>query len=262
MGFPVAQTYLADILHAVSQGLLVPVIALLIALIAYALFCIGSILMEYFTERRHFKVVMPRFLADLMAAGQDDIPNVVQKSGLITRQNVALLTVYDYRMLPGDALIALVRRLIDEEEERYERIRSRNNTIARVAPMVGLMGTLIPLGPGIDALGRADTAALSSSLLVAFDTTVAGLVVAAVCLIIGKIRNRWYNDYMSALDTAMATMHQKIEDMRAAGEITTTKPSNYAFMFELAPGKRADAGTRPDIGKLGDLPNPATNVPE
>lgn len=209
-----AQTYLSDILHVVAQWLMVPDIILLLLFIAYALFCIGSVVAEFFTERRHFKVVMPKFLNDLMEADEDGIPDVVKGSGLLNRQKQALLTVYEYRTLPGDALLALIRRLMSEEESRYDRVVGRNNTAARVAPMIGLMGTLIPLGPGIEALGRADTAALSSSLLVAFDTTVAGLVVAAVCLVIGKIRSRWYEDYLSALDSAMATMLEKVEGMR------------------------------------------------
>ena len=254
MGVSVAQSYLSDILHVVSQALLIPTILLLLGFIAYALFCIGSVVSEYFTERKYFQVKMPKFLAALMAAGQDEIPDVIKKSGLLKRQKAALLTVYDYRTLPGDALVALIRRLVSEEETRYDRVAGRNNMAARVSPMIGLMGTLIPLGPGIEALGRADTSALSSSLLIAFDTTVAGLVVAAICLIIGKIRTNWYGNYMSALDSAMATMLQKIEDMRAAGEITIEEPSDYAFLYEsghaTAATEKVDAGqdANPDKG--------------
>ena len=250
MGVSAAQSYLSDILHVVSQGLLIPTILLLLGFIAYALFCIGSVVSEYFTERKYFQVQMPKFLAALMAAGQDEIPDVIKKSGLLKRQKAALLTVYDYRTLPGDALVALIRRLVSEEETRYDRIAGRNNMAARVSPMIGLMGTLIPLGPGIEALGRADTSALSSSLLIAFDTTVAGLVVAAICLIIGKIRTNWYGNYMSALDSAMATMLQKIEDMRASGEITIEEPSDYAFLYES--GQTTSAVEKADIDQVAD----------
>ncbi len=250
----IIQTYLSDILHAVSQSLLAPDIVLLLAFIGYALFCIGSIIAERFSERRHFKVAMPKFLAALMAAKEDEIPDVIEQSGLLKRQKVALLTVYDYRMLPGDALVALIRRLVNEEETRYDRITGRNNMAARVTPMLGLMGTLIPLGPGIQALGRADTAALSSSLLVAFDTTVAGLVAAAVCMVVGKIRTNWYSNYMSALDSAMATMLQKIEDMRAEGKITVQEPSDYAFLYEskgVKPAKQAEKAATADASAQG-----------
>ena len=214
----VAQTYLSDILHVVSQALLIPDIILLLVFIGYALFSIGSVVVEFFTERKHFKVVMPKFLAALMDAKEENIPQVIDDSQLLKRQKEALSTVYEYRTLPGDALVALVRRLVSEEETRYDRITGRNNTAAKVAPMLGLMGTLIPLGPGIQALGQADTTSLSSSLLIAFDTTVAGLVTAAVCLIIGKIRSNWYENYLSALDAGMATMLEKIELGRAGGQ--------------------------------------------
>ena len=134
-------TYLSDILHVVSQALLAPDIILLLAFIGYALFSIGSVIAEYFTERRHFQVTMPKFLAALMAADEDAIPDVIKGSGLLKRQKVALYTVYEYRALPGDALVALVRRLVNEEETRYDRITGRNNMAAKVAPMLGLMGT-------------------------------------------------------------------------------------------------------------------------
>ena len=269
----IIQTYLSDVLHVVAQSLLAPDIILLLVLIGYALFCIGSVIAELFSERRHFKVAMPQFLAELMAANQDDIPDVIRRSGLLNRQKIALLTVYDYRILPGDALMALIRRLVSEEETRSDRITGRNNMAARIAPMLGLMGTLIPLGPGIQALGKADTAALSSSLLVAFDTTVAGLVAAAVCLVVGKIRSNWYGNYMNALDSAMATMLQKIEDMRSEGLIQTKEPTNYAFLFESElpkRGRRADgtqAGYEQDqvegeapigLGAVPAAPAPAT----
>ena len=242
MGLSVTQSYLSDMLHIVSQVLLVPTIIVLLVLIGYALFCIGSIVAEYVTEHRLYKVSMPTFLSDLMEASQEDIPNVIKGAGLLNRQKQALLTVYDYRTLPGDALVALIRRLVSEEETHYNRIVGRNNTAARISPMIGLMGTLIPLGPGVEALGRADTAALSSSLLIAFDTTVAGLVVAAICLLIAKIRTNWYGDYMSALDSGMATMLEKIEEMREAGEIQVKKPANYRFLYGGADERIVEGG--------------------
>lgn len=56
--------------------------------------------------------------------------------------------------------------------------------IAKLGPMFGLLGTLIPLGPGIVALGQGDTVTLSESMNVAFDTTIAGVISAAVASVI------------------------------------------------------------------------------
>ena len=68
------------------------------------------------------------------------------------------------------------------------------------------MGTLIPLGPGLLALGQGDTKTLSDSLLIAFDTTVAGLISAAVAYIISAARKSWYEQYMVGLETVMETI--------------------------------------------------------
>ena len=72
--------------------------------------------------------------------------------------------------------------------------------------MFGLMGTLIPLGPGLLALGQGDTKTLSDSLLIAFDTAVAGLISAAVAYIISAARKSWYEQYMVGLETVMETI--------------------------------------------------------
>ena len=244
MDFVLTQTYLGDILRVVSDALLGPDIVLLLAFIAYAVFCVGSILVEALTERRNFKVNMPQFLAALADAGQENMPEVIEKSGLLNRQKIDLLVVFDYRTLPGDMLVALVRRLLNEEDNHYQRILNRNNIAVRVAPMLGLMGTLIPLGPGLAALGQNDVATLSSSLIIAFNTTVAGLASAAVCLVIARIRKTWYNGYMNALESAMASMLHKIGMLQDAGEISIEKPSDHAFLYQASLKRRGGVSAR------------------
>ncbi|HAM15486.1 MAG TPA: MotA/TolQ/ExbB proton channel family protein [Eggerthellaceae bacterium] len=250
MDFVTTQTYLGDILRIVSDSLLGPTIVLLLAFIVYAVFCIGSILVEAVTEHRNFKVHMPQLLDALADADQGAIPGVVEESGLLNRQKLALLTVYDYRTLPGDMLVALVKRLMNEEEVRYQRIVNRNNVAVRVAPMLGLMGTLIPLGPGIAAMGQGDLGALSSSLIIAFNTTVAGLAAAAVCLVIARIRKTWYGSYMNALESAMASMLYKIGMLQDAGQISVSRPSSHAQAFRDAL-KRSSGTQAPAVQEQG-----------
>ena len=201
---------LKDVLHTLSQGLTYPVIGLLLLAIVYALFSIGSVLVEFFIERRHFKVAIPELLRALDEATPDEVNNVIAESGLLLRQKSALATLYANRDLPEEARWALAKKLLEEEAVHYRSITGRNDTMAKISPMLGLMGTLIPLGPGIVALGRGETDVLAGSLLVAFDTTVAGLVVAAVCLVVSRVRKKWYGQYATALEAAVTTLLEKM----------------------------------------------------
>jgi biopolymer transport protein ExbB/TolQ len=149
--------------------------------------------------------------------------------------------LWDHRNLPVDTHVALAKRLMEEREDYHTRVLQRTQTVSKVAPMVGLMGTLIPLGPGLLSLGQGDPLALSASLLVAFDTTVAGLVVAVVTYVITKIRQRWYDNYMSALEASSTAVLEKVDGLREAGEIDITRPSNYLEQFVKGQAKAASA---------------------
>ena len=57
----------------------------------------------------------------------------------------------------------------------------RSDIISRIGPTLGLMGTLIPMGPGLAALGTGDINILVQSLTVAFDTTIVGIGSGPAC---------------------------------------------------------------------------------
>ena len=105
--------------------------------------------------------------------------------------------------LPSETRVALARKLLLDEEKHYVGRVRVSDLISKIAPMFGLMGTLIPLAPGLIALGQGDTKTLSDSLLIAFDTTVAGLLSAAVSLFISSVRKSWYAGYSSSLEAVM-----------------------------------------------------------
>lgn len=198
----VSSQQFADMLHSVATALKVPVMAILLLMIAVTVLLIGTLIAEFFTERRHLKEKMPQLLDKLRA---QEIPTAecIKKSKLLKRQKAALIELTKHPDLTNVMREALAVRLITEEQGRYDRITKVSDMIAKLGPMFGLLGTLIPLGPGIIALGRGDTTTLSESLLIAFDTTIAGLICAAVALVISSIRKNWYNNYMSVLEMTM-----------------------------------------------------------
>ncbi len=189
-----------DVLRAVSSALEVPVVIVLILFLLAAAVLTGWGIAEFFTERRHLKVALPQLLEDLRTA--DDRAAVIEASGLLRRQKDALLELLNHPDFNGEMRETLAVRLLEQEQDRYDRIVKLSELLARLAPMFGLLGTLIPLGPGIIALGQGDTYTLSTSLLTAFDTTVAGLVAAAFATVISTVRRGWYREYASILEAA------------------------------------------------------------
>lgn len=89
-------------------------------------------------------------------------------------------------------------------ESLAKRRIERSDFLARIAPMLGLMGTLIPLGPGLSALGEGELSILTTAMSVAFDTTVLGLLVGIAGFLMGRLRRRWYDDALIEMETAIA----------------------------------------------------------
>lgn len=85
-------------------------------------------------------------------------------------------------------------------EQICRRRIERADLIARISPMLGLMGTLIPLGPGLAALGRGELQTLASAVTVAFDTTVLGLLAGIIGFMLGRLRRRWYDQLLDSLE--------------------------------------------------------------
>lgn len=189
-----------SILRAVSSGLETPVVVILILLIILTVIILGTLIGEFLSERRKLKVSMPQ-LVDSIREGEQDICETVSSSGLLKRQKQLILEITKHSSLTAMQRESLAANLVTKEQSYYNRKVKITDLIAKLGPMFGLLGTLIPLGPGIIALGQGDTVTLSKSLLTAFDTTVAGLVCAAVALVISVIRKRWYSEYMADTET-------------------------------------------------------------
>jgi len=73
----------------------------------------------------------------------------------------------------------------------------KSKAMIRIGPMLGLMGTLIPMGPALLALTKGDIDTLAGSLIIAFGTTVVGLLIGAVSYLITTARTRWYRQDMN-----------------------------------------------------------------
>jgi biopolymer transport protein ExbB/TolQ len=201
--------YISSILHIVAQVLMIPVMVVLGLLILFALYSVGSLIVEIFTERRHFQVNSPVIVRAIHDARPDAVEAVILDGHLLKPQREALLTVAQNMNLEPDELFALARMLIERVNDRYKRTLALSEQVTKIAPMMGLMCTLIPLGPGIVAMGQGNVTELSMSLLVAFDGTVAGLVAAVIAMVVTGFRKRWYARYLVVLESLMTAILNK-----------------------------------------------------
>ncbi|MBQ3369446.1 MAG: MotA/TolQ/ExbB proton channel family protein [Mogibacterium sp.] len=195
-----------DVLRVITESLQIPTIIILILLIALSILMLGGLIAESFTDHRKLKTSIPELIDSLQGKDPAEMYEVISRAQILKRQKNALFFLIDRSDYPDNTREALARQLIADEEARYRKITKITDIVARVAPMFGLMGTLIPLGPGLIALGQGDTKTLSDSLLIAFDTTVAGLITGAVSYFISGVRKSWYERYMVALETLMETV--------------------------------------------------------
>ncbi|MGR4067620.1 MotA/TolQ/ExbB proton channel family protein [Halomonas sp. LR3S48] len=88
----------------------------------------------------------------------------------------------------------------DRLASRARRAIDRADLLARIGPMLGLMGTLIPLGPGLAALANGHLDVLAQAVTVAFNTTVLGLFIGILGYLLGRLRRRWYDAAMAQLE--------------------------------------------------------------
>ncbi len=195
-------TILGKVLHSMTSVLQIPVVIILILFIAAILVATGWIISEYMNEHKHMQVQLPKLL-DEIRAGEQPIEEIIETSGLLKTQKEALIEITKHSDFNDLMLESLAANLLEREQERYDAKLKPTDLLSKLGPMFGLLGTLIPLGPGIIALGQGDTMTLSQSLMTAFDTTIAGLIVAAIAIVISTIRRGWYNNYMSVLETVM-----------------------------------------------------------
>ncbi len=116
-----------------------------------------------------------------------------------------VFSLYEIGITIGERVIE-IKRLINTKDKTLvlnvakKRIE-RADFITRLAPMLGLMGTLIPLGPGLAALGDGDVKILSTAMSVAFDTTVLGLLCGMVGFVIARLRRRWYDKALTLMES-------------------------------------------------------------
>ena len=155
-------TSIDSALYSASQLFLLPVLLCIAALFAYAFYALGACLVQALQRHRG------------------------HSAGFELQQARAAQPALD-----TDALELLALRRLE-----FVRISTR------IAPLLGLVATMIPMGPALKALADGQINEVSRGLTMAFSAVILALIAAAITYAIAQVRRRWYASELLALRAA------------------------------------------------------------
>lgn len=79
----------------------------------------------------------------------------------------------------------------DERDLAAHRLLEVPRVATRVTPMLGLVATMIPMGPALKSISSGDIAAVADNLAVAFSAVILALIASALTYWIVSVRRRW-----------------------------------------------------------------------
>ena len=183
---------ISDIMFWISTGLLVPVIVLLILLFFRSLLLVGSFFGQYVSIRKTDKVIREQ----METLHVDNVDRLAEK---LPEKSNSLVVMFMKRILAEQQNKAQVQRLLANFEIAADKDLAISKTLTKLGPILGLMGTLIPMGPALVGLSTGDIASMAYNMQIAFATTVVGCFAAGVGLLVYSVRRHWYAEEISNL---------------------------------------------------------------
>ena len=183
---------LMKILLAISNAMLYPVLILLILLVALCFVYAGDMISEYSKRNKNFD---DKFNGGHLSVFRDEVKRLVGDHQSNENNENTILT--------------RIERLLQEYDAEAGRKLGNTRLLIRVGPMLGLMGTLIPLGPALLGLSAGNLEQLANNLVIAFTSTVVGLLIGAVSLTVASVRQRWYSQDMDDMEYMAELLMEK-----------------------------------------------------
>ncbi|HDH87385.1 MAG: MotA/TolQ/ExbB proton channel family protein [Deltaproteobacteria bacterium] len=193
---------LKSFIYIISSSLLYPVLFLLVVLTCWILIYSGSFFAEWL-ERIRLKKYPPERLPQIIRQG--DNPGVFPQRINTYIKELRLLLNNKDRSTEAD-----IENFLQEKTLNLWKSLDRSRMVIRIGPSLGLLGTLIPMGTGLAALGQGDMTRLSSDLVIAFTTTVVGLAIGTVAYFFYTIKRRWVEEDIKNIELATEILAGKI----------------------------------------------------
>lgn len=182
---------ITHVFYILSNALLIPVMLLLLFSLIRVLTQCGRSIQEFLSRNQHREQRQTVELA--IQQNQAEWPE--------TSGNEEFLRTLQQIRFAGDDLPRIAYS-ISQAEMHWQRKVDLLRGMVKLGPSLGLMGTLIPLGPALVGLAVGDIQTMSNNLVIAFSTTVLGLFVGMLAGYLVTIHKHWYQADLSLLNFA------------------------------------------------------------
>jgi len=156
--------FIEELLFQIGNLLHLPVFLGLLLMVLWIVWSLGAFTWDYWSRKKQNRVKV--FLRDY----QEEIVQI-----LADEQQADI------------NLTELVQGWEKVENAKLDRIRF----LVKIAPSLGLVGTLIPMGQSLSTLSTGDMSAMASHMVTAFTATIIGLVCGIVAYLITLKREQW-----------------------------------------------------------------------
>ena len=227
------ESWLQTGIYLISTNLLYPVIVILLCLIAWTLIELGRFLFEWRARNRNLEPVEKRAFDVRVLIETNEVARVPNTFNKFVHDFITSLSGLHGESHSMKLMQIKVEKLLQDCDAQITKRLEKTRFVARAAPIFGLMGTLIPMGPALLGLAQGDMQSLSDNMIIAFGTTVVGLMAGVIAYMISMVRNRWYA--------------QDFNDMEYIYEILLAEP--LEFTSEVTPDieKHVDLIPKKDI---------------
>jgi biopolymer transport protein ExbB/TolQ len=209
---------LQQVIYDASRVLLWPVLIAALACLVWVLIEFGFFLYELYLRFRYrdLDALEARTLR-ARKAFQDGKPRTAYR--YLQENNYSIVVarfLFDLiRNYQTERLAAKPLKLLQEYEFYTVKRLERTRILVRVGPMLGLMGTLIPLSPALIGLANGNTTQLAENLTTAFSVTVIGLLIGGIAFVISIVRDRMYSQDISDMEYLLELLEGGDERLRS-----------------------------------------------
>ena len=192
-----AMKVISEILFTISNGLMIPVVLLLLYLLGRAIWILSGLYRTVVLHRH-----MSTALNEIVSNYSYDRLQTVVSSLQVTKKNI--INQYLTRIMNHKDDSAYCDHELANFQVEVQKILAKYRMLIKFGPMLGLMGTLIPMGPALVGLAVGDIASMAYNMQVAFATTVIGMLVAGIGLCALQLNQRYYAVYLNDLEFIVA----------------------------------------------------------